>query len=87
VARLSNTNGVIVKWIWTHKRQVNGTLDQYMARWVLRGFTQHPGVDYDETFGAAVKPATVRTVLSLAHSLMARASTGRQECFSARYSH
>jgi hypothetical protein len=35
---------------------------------VLRGFTQRPGVDYDETFSPVVKPATVRTVLTLALS-------------------
>jgi len=35
---------------------------------VLRGFTQRPGIDFDETFSPVVKPATVRTVLSLALS-------------------
>jgi hypothetical protein len=35
----------------------------------LRGFTQHPGIDYDETFSPVVKPATVRVVLSSALSL------------------
>jgi hypothetical protein len=43
-------------------------LEWYKARWVLRGFTQRPGVDYDETFSLVVKSATVRTVLSLAVS-------------------
>ena len=47
-----------------HKRRADGTLERYKARWVLRGFTQRPGVDYDETFSPVVKPATVRTVLS-----------------------
>ena len=51
-----------------HKRWAIGTLDHYKARWVLRGFIQRPGVDYDETFSPVVKPATVRTVLSLALS-------------------
>jgi len=35
---------------------------------VLRGFTQCPGIDFDETFSPVVKPATVHTVLSLALS-------------------
>jgi hypothetical protein len=60
------SNVVTDKWIWTHKRRADGTLERYKARWVLRGFTQRPGVDYDETFSPVVKPATVRTVLSLA---------------------
>ena len=64
----SGCNVVTVKWIWTHKRRANGTLERYKARWVLRGFTQRPGVDYDETFNPVVKPTTVRMVLSLALS-------------------
>jgi len=56
------------KWIFKHKFWSNGSLERYKARWVLRGFTQRPGVDFDETFSPVVKPATVRTVLSLALS-------------------
>lgn len=35
---------------------------------VLRGFSQHLGIDFDETFSPVVKPTTVRTVLTLALS-------------------
>jgi hypothetical protein len=49
---------------FTHKFRADGTFDRYKARWVLRGFTQRPDVDYDETFSPVVKPATVRTVLA-----------------------
>ncbi|WVZ64107.1 hypothetical protein U9M48_013674 [Paspalum notatum var. saurae] len=38
-------NVVTDKWIWTNKRRADGTLDRYKARWVLRDFTQRPGVD------------------------------------------
>jgi hypothetical protein len=69
VPRQSGCNVVTGKWIWTIKRRVDGTLERYKACWVLWGFTQRPGVDYDETFSSVVKPATVRTVLSLALSL------------------
>jgi hypothetical protein len=68
VPRPSGCNVVTGKWIWTHKRRANGSLERYKARWVLRGFTQRPGVDYDETFSPVVKPAIVRTVLSVALS-------------------
>jgi hypothetical protein len=56
------------KWLFRHKLTSDGSLDRYKARWVLRGFTQRPRVDYDETFSPVVKFATVRTVLSLALS-------------------
>jgi histone deacetylase 1/2 len=65
VPRPPGSNVVTGKWIWTHKCRADGTLDRYKARWVLRGFTQRPGVDYDETFILVVKPATVCTVLLL----------------------
>jgi histone deacetylase 1/2 len=68
VPRPPGSNVVTGKWIWTHKRRADGTLERYMAHWVLRGLTQRPGVDYDETFSPVVKSATVRTVLSLALS-------------------
>jgi hypothetical protein len=63
VPRPSGCNVVTDKWIWTIKRRADGTLERYKVHWVLRGFTQRPGVDYDETFSPVVKPATVRTVL------------------------
>jgi hypothetical protein len=61
-------NLVTGKWIFQHKLHADGSLDRYKAHWVLRGFTQRPGLDYDETFSPVVKPAIVRVVLSLALS-------------------
>ena len=68
VPRPSGCNVVTGKWIWRHKHRADGALERYKARWVLQGFTQRPGVDYDETFRPVVKPATVHTVLLLALS-------------------
>jgi len=61
-------NVVTGKWLFKHKFNADGSLERYKARWVLRGFSQRPGIDFDETFSPVVKPATVRTVLSLALS-------------------
>ena len=66
--RPPGTNVVTGKWIFRHKLTSVGSLNRYKACWVLRGFTQRPGVDYDETFSLVVKFATVRAVLSLALS-------------------
>jgi len=68
VSRPPRSNVVTGKWIFKHKLKADGSLERYKARWVLRGFTQRPGIDYDETFSPVVKPATVRTILSLAVS-------------------
>jgi hypothetical protein len=62
------THIITGKWHFRHKFHADGTLERYKARWVCRGFTQRPGVDYDETFSPVVKPATVRIVLTLALS-------------------
>jgi hypothetical protein len=62
------TNVVTDKWLFCHKLTLDGSLDRYKAHWVLRGFTQRPRVDYDETFSPVVKFATVCVVLSLALS-------------------
>lgn len=58
-------NMVIEKWIFRHKFKPDGSLDRYKERWVLHGFSQQPGIDYDEIFSLVVKPATIRTVLSI----------------------
>ncbi|GJT97278.1 ribonuclease H-like domain-containing protein [Tanacetum coccineum] len=54
--------------LWTspiHKFHADGTLSCYKARLVANGSSQQLGVDFGETFSSVVKPATIRTVLSL----------------------
>ncbi|GJY31112.1 ribonuclease H-like domain-containing protein [Tanacetum coccineum] len=55
-------------WLFKHKFHADGTLSRYKARLVANGSNQQHGVDFDETFSLVVKPATIRTVLSLAVS-------------------
>jgi hypothetical protein len=66
VPRSPGTNVVTGKWLFRHKLTSIGSPDRYKARWVLRGFIQRPGVDYDETFSPVIKFATVRIILALA---------------------
>jgi hypothetical protein len=60
----STTTVVTDKWIFTYKLHADGSFDRYKAHWVLRGFTQCPEVNYDETFSPVVKSTTIRTVLA-----------------------
>ncbi|GJW48477.1 ribonuclease H-like domain-containing protein [Tanacetum coccineum] len=66
VPRPSDVNLVRSMWLFKHKFHADGTLSRYKARLVANGSNQQHGVDFDETFSPVVKPATIRTVLSLA---------------------
>ncbi|GJW13038.1 ribonuclease H-like domain-containing protein [Tanacetum coccineum] len=61
----SGINMVRSMWLFKHKFHADGTLSHYKARLVANGSSQQLGVDFDETFSQVVKPATIRTVLSL----------------------
>ncbi|GKB40855.1 ribonuclease H-like domain-containing protein [Tanacetum coccineum] len=68
VPRPTCVNMVRSMWLFKHKFHADGTLSRYKARLVANGSSQQLGVDFDETFSLVVKPATIRTVLSLAVS-------------------
>jgi histone deacetylase 1/2 len=65
VPRPPDAQVITGKWVFRHKYRSDGTLERYKARWVVRGFHQRPGIDFGETFSPVVKPATIRTVLTL----------------------
>jgi hypothetical protein len=68
IPRPSTTNLIFDKWVFKHKFNSDGTLSCYKARWVARGYSQQPDIDYDEMFSLVVKLAMIQTVLSIAVS-------------------
>ncbi|KAL8103658.1 hypothetical protein AgCh_028016 [Apium graveolens] len=55
-------------WLFRHKFNSDGSLERYKARLVVNGKSQTVGIDCEDTFNPVVKPATIRTVLSIAVS-------------------
>ena len=66
VPRLTNTKVVGVKWVFKTKYRNDGTLDKHKARLVTKGYSQSPGLDYDDTFAPTARMTTIRTVFALA---------------------
>ncbi|GJT81817.1 ribonuclease H-like domain-containing protein [Tanacetum coccineum] len=66
VPRPANVNVVRSMWLFRHKYNADGSLSRYKARLVANGRSQQQVIDYDETFSPIIKPATIRTFLSLA---------------------
>jgi Reverse transcriptase (RNA-dependent DNA polymerase) len=53
------------RWVYKAKRGPDGTVTKYKARWVVKGFQQQYGIDYNETYAAVVKAMSYRTVYVL----------------------
>ena len=58
-----NKDVINVKWIYKTKQDVDGNVQKHKARMVIRGFTQQPDIDFNETFAPVAQMDTVKTVL------------------------
>jgi hypothetical protein len=54
------------KWVFRLKRGPHGEVLRYKARWVVRGFEQKEGLDYNETFATVVKPMSYKALFVFA---------------------
>ena len=54
------------RWVFKKKLGVDGKVARYKARWVVKGFLQRQGIDYNETYSGVIKPTTSNMLLALA---------------------
>ena len=60
---------VSAKWVFTWKADENGKVVKAKARLVARGFSQRPGVDFNETFAPTPAASCVRLMAAIACEL------------------
>ncbi|KAG7584130.1 Reverse transcriptase RNA-dependent DNA polymerase [Arabidopsis suecica] len=54
------------KWVFVRKRNEENEITRYKARLVAQGFSQRPGIDYEETYSPVMDAITFRFLMSLA---------------------
>ena len=54
------------KWVFKRKRKVDGSIDKYNARLVIKGYNQTEGLDYSDTYSPVTRINSIRMVLAIA---------------------
>jgi len=53
------------RWVLSYKFGPIGEINRYKARWVVKGFHQIEGIDFNETFSSTLKATSWRLLLAL----------------------
>ncbi|KAH9081422.1 hypothetical protein LEN26_021274 [Aphanomyces euteiches] len=56
------------RWTYARKTDAAGNIVRWKARWVLKGFNQVEGIDYDESSSNVIKVTSLRAILAAASS-------------------
>ena len=54
------------KWIFKTKRKVDGTIERFKIRLVIRGFNQRHSIDYFDLHAPVARIATIRVLITFA---------------------
>ena len=54
------------KWIFKRKLKVDGSIDKYKARFVVKVYKQKEGVDYFDTYSPITRITSIRMLIAIA---------------------
>jgi hypothetical protein len=57
---------VTSRWLYKTKYVADGSIEKHKARFVVQGFSQVEGVDYDETFAPVARYTSIRSIIAIA---------------------
>ena len=60
-----NVKPVGYRWVFVRKRNENNEIVRYKARLVAQGFSQRPGIDFEETYSPVMDAITFRYLIHL----------------------
>ena len=69
VLRPEGKSVVTSKWIYKIKHAADGSIEKYKARFVVRGFSQKQGTNYEETFAPVARYTSIRAIMALVAKL------------------
>ena len=67
VPRPKDKSVVTSKWLYKIKLVADGSIHNYKARFVARGFSQQEGINYEEIFSPTARYTTIRSLVLWKH--------------------
>ena len=53
------------RWVFHIKKHIDGSIEKWKGRFVAKGFTQIPGIDFNETYAPVVSHTAIRLIIAL----------------------
>jgi len=69
VDKSHDKNVIGLKWIYKIKYSEDDSFQMYKAQLVVKGYSQQPGIDFNDTFTPLIRIETIRTILAIVAQL------------------